>query len=149
MWYRICDRIVLISSLEDNNDKYLSFGSVIPVVDKENDSWVHTLMPDGKKYKIEKKRILPYKKKINFEDLVRYAINNIGSPYVWGGKSGYGYDCSGLIQSLYRFVNIDLLRDCKDQIEDCHLMKIEDGYKIGDLIKANQEGVCLWVLVLI
>ena len=149
LWYRIFDRLVIINSLENNNEKYLSFGSVIPVIDKENDLWVHTLMPNGSKYKIRKKKLLPCTEKAKIKDLVKYALNNFGAPYVWGGKSGYGYDCSGFIQSLYRFSNIVLPRDCKEQIKDSNLKKIDNDFQIGDLIYFHHNNEVVHVGMLI
>ncbi|HEQ99885.1 MAG TPA: hypothetical protein ENO22_11160 [candidate division Zixibacteria bacterium] len=39
----------------------------------------------------------------------------LGIPYLWGGKSGFGLDCSGLVQIVYGFYGYDLPRDSKDQ----------------------------------
>lgn len=36
------------------------------------------------------------------EDLIREALRNRGQPYVWGGASRGGFDCSGLIVYLFR-----------------------------------------------
>ena len=48
-----------------------------------------------------------------FMDSIRRFI---GVPYLWGGKSFFGIDCSGFAQVNFKFFGIDLPRDTKDQI---------------------------------
>ena len=45
------------------------------------------------------------------EKIVNYAKKWVGNPYVWGGTSlTSGADCSGFVQSVYKYFNIDLTR---------------------------------------
>lgn len=39
----------------------------------------------------------------------------LSAPYLWGGTSPYGYDCSGFVQAVFRRCGIELPRDSKDQ----------------------------------
>ncbi|MDD4052297.1 MAG: NlpC/P60 family protein [candidate division Zixibacteria bacterium] len=47
--------------------------------------------------------------------IVATAREFLGTPYLWGGITPCGFDCSGLVQTVYRFHGIRLPRDSKDQ----------------------------------
>ena len=44
-------------------------------------------------------------------DFVSVAERFLETPYLWGGTSGFGVDCSGLIQLAMRMTGLDVLRD--------------------------------------
>ena len=48
-------------------------------------------------------------------DPVNVALSLESSPYLWGGTSPYGYDCSGLVQAIFRRCGVQLPRNSKDQ----------------------------------
>lgn len=50
-----------------------------------------------------------------FSSSVELAKDYINTPYLWGGKSPYGIDCSGLTQTVYRIFNYNLPRDASEQ----------------------------------
>jgi cell wall-associated NlpC family hydrolase len=43
------------------------------------------------------------------------AMKYLNTPYLWGGKSPFGIDCSGFIQMVYKINGYKLLRDCSQQ----------------------------------
>jgi len=55
----------------------------------------------------------------------------IGVPYLWGGTSGNGIDCSGFAQLLHRWVGIEIPRDADMQCDAAN--PVEAPYQLGDL----------------
>ena len=50
--------------------------------------------------------------------LVKYAKKFLGVPYVFGGTTPKGFDCSGLVQHVYGHFGINITRTTKTQIND-------------------------------
>ncbi len=51
------------------------------------------------------------------DGVVGVALKFIGVPYVWGGTSPSGFDCSGLVQYCYRQVGVNLPRTSREQFK--------------------------------
>lgn len=71
-------------------------------------------------------------------DYVTVAEAFLGTPYLWGGASGFGIDCSGLVQLSMRMAGRDVLRDTDMQVASLgHPLDIgpdRSGLKRGDLV---------------
>ena len=65
---------------------------------------------------------------IKFEKTAKGFLN---SPYLWGGKTKNGIDCSGLVQSIYKTINKILPRDSKNQSKIGNV--VYKNFVIGDL----------------
>jgi len=70
--------------------------------------------------------------------LVAEGRKFLGVPYLWGGVSPLGFDCSGFVQAIYRSHAIKLPRDTKDQIAiGCEVER--ESIKSGDLLFFNRH----------
>ena len=73
---------------------------------------------------------------IKGETVLDTALNFMGAPYLWGGRSDTGIDCSGFTQMCYGLHACDLPRDSGDQYKV--------GGITGDSIAAAQRGDLLY-----
>ncbi len=55
--------------------------------------------------------------KLTDEKWISLAMSLLGLPYLWGGKSSFGLDCSGFIQLLFKLKKVNLPRDAWQQSE--------------------------------
>jgi cell wall-associated NlpC family hydrolase len=78
----------------------------------------------------------------NAADIVKTALDALGTPYVWGGTAANGFDCSGLIQWAYSQHGIRLPRMSRDQAHAGNeVMPVLDALRAGDiLLFAAQPG---------
>lgn len=78
---------------------------------------------------------------IKKEKLVENALMYLNAPYLWGGRSPLGIDCSGLTQMVYRLQGIDLPRDAYQQAELGTSLSFVEESEAGDLaFFDNTEG---------
>ncbi|MBP7511499.1 MAG: C40 family peptidase [Bacteroidia bacterium] len=86
--------------------------------------------------------------KINQQEIVSLPFSEIGNysnlflsaPYLWGGRSMLGIDCSGFTQLLYKVVGVQLPRDAYQQAELGELIDFVNESKMGDLAFFENES---------
>ena len=84
------------------------------------------------------------------EILITNAMMYLNSPYLWGGRTPFGIDCSGLSQTVYRLNGIDLPRDANDQSEVGTTLSFVEESEPGDLaFFDNEEGKIVHVGIIL
>lgn len=68
------------------------------------------------------------------------SVNKVlGTPYVWGGTTTEGFDCSGFIQYIFKDLGVKLPRTTKEQAKEGIKVEKED-LRPGDLVFFNTDG---------
>jgi len=82
--------------------------------------------------------------KISFfqkEKIAEIAVFYLNAPYLWGGKSPFGIDCSGFTQMVYRICGFALQRDASQQAKQGEPLSFIEESEPGDLAYFdNEEG---------
>lgn len=138
----------------------LPYGSPLHVVDATDPRWLTILLPDETCCYIQKGDVAlesfslegegnvqlfdcigdathtpslpaPLRK----EELPLFSKKFLQLPYTWGGRSSFGYDCSGFVQMLYRHIGVDLPRNSREQSQDPRFRTIpSEALEPGDLL---------------
>ena len=75
-------------------------------------------------------------------NLLKIASLYLNTPYLWGGKTPFGIDCSGFTQLVYKLCGYSLLRDAKDQATQGEVLSFIEEAEPGDLaFFDNDEGI--------
>lgn len=132
-------------------------GDILRVVEKKKGSaspsgkhgkWVEVMLPSGRTGWVLKKDVRPLSERIDIrmgdsaeglvsvekmEDVIRQAYSLLGVPYLWGGMSSKGVDCSGLVRISFLMNDILLPRNATQQIKCGKEVDLKDIQR-GDLI---------------
>ena len=137
--FNVTSKTAAIKSNNKQSDKFpafLFYGTKLAVKRKSgNHRTVETIT--GESFKIlsgncENTDIVHNSRK-DSSIIIRDARRFLGVPYLWGGSTPFGYDCSGMVQTLYARAGINLPRDSKDQRKAGTRIDKED-IKKGDLL---------------
>lgn len=78
----------------------------------------------------------------NFEsEIAEVSQFYLNAPYLWGGRTLFGVDCSGFVQTVFRYFGINLRRDAWQQAEQGKQVDFIQEARLGDLaFFDNEEG---------
>lgn len=109
-------------------------------------------VPFGSQIKdVDAKNILePANAKQDADTLRETAFKFLNTSYLWGGRSVFGIDCSGFTQSVFKFINIHLKRDAREQASQGELVGFLQEARCGDLaFFDNAEGQIIHLGILL
>lgn len=81
----------------------------------------------------------PDHKELTEKKIRDVAYKYLNTPYLWGGRSNYGIDCSGFIQSVFRLLGKTLPRDAGEQAACGEVLKEGIALRCGDLAFFESE----------
>ncbi len=88
--------------------------------------------------------------KKSVEDLKATAYLFLNAPYLWGGRSPFGIDCSGFTQLVYKLNGYQLPRDASQQVELGTPLSFVEEAEPGDLaFFDNPEGKIIHVGIIL
>ncbi len=122
----------ILDIIKKNHHQPIVIGSILPSYKSG-----HALI-NNEMYKFDGLTTPGFIKK---DKLVENALIYLNAPYLWGGRSPLGIDCSGFTQMVYRLQGVDLPRDAYQQAEVGTTLSFVEESEPGDLaFFDNTEG---------
>lgn len=87
------------------------FSTQIPITKFSDERWIKLRLVDGGSGWIQHDDITVDPKPLTMQQMLQLSRKFLGVPYLWGGTSTYGVDCSGFVQMLYKQMGVILPRD--------------------------------------
>ncbi len=99
------------------------------------DGWLQVRLPGKTVAWIQSSDVVTDSKPLSIADSIELAKRFLGLPYLWGGTSSFGFDCSGFTQMLLRAHGFNMPRDADQQAAWTGLIAVErNDLQAGDLL---------------
>ncbi len=133
---------VMLYSVEENPLFEVSFQTQFSVINEDTE-WIEVNTPFGKgKVKSSDARVFDTFESVpkgSGKDIVADGETFIGLPYLWGGMSSFGFDCSGFSYTMCKANGYLIPRDAHDQAAAGKKVEL-DAIQPGDLLFFAYEG---------
>lgn len=114
---------------------------IIEEPEEEDRRWVRVRLPDERESWIQRGDLRFDDAPLSIGETVALARRFIGLPYLWGGTSPFGYDCSGFTQMLCRRRGFSIPRDAAPQARWEGMRELRRGdLQAGDLVYFGQNA---------
>ncbi len=112
----------------------LPFGAKVQIM-RQDKNWVEVLLAKNQKGYMRATLLRPVEDRSEITPLAltKLAARFIDTPYIWGGLTAWGLDCSGLMQTLFSHFSIHLNRDADQQAEQGEAIS-PSNIQMGDLL---------------
>lgn len=132
--FRISVPLSVCKKTTSNETMFLPGGSILSAI-KENDYVI-----GDENLQVDEADVF-VSNIISADQIVTLAKQYLNAPYLWGGKSVMGIDCSGLVQLVFSICGIKLPRDASQQVEKGEVVDFISESTAGDLaFFENSEG---------
>ena len=116
----------------------VSIGSRLHVTSTAGARW-SVRLPDGRLAQLPSSAATLSPLSATSTGVVATTQRFLGLPYLWGGTSGFGFDCSGLVEMAYRLHGIVIPRDADAQARSGRAVA-RSALRPGDLVFFASSG---------
>jgi cell wall-associated NlpC family hydrolase len=121
----------------------LSYGTTLPLLSKTT-RWARVAWPTGERRQLPRGSVIVHRPAAaavapGRQTVINEARRFLGLPFIWAGKSGFGYDCAGMVSAVYHQMGVDLPADAADQAGEGRSVA-RSALRPGDLVFFSSDG---------
>lgn len=156
-WCKLSQLTTISKKEYSKQPRYITTTNNNKLIFEEHEQWIplgaelfglKILNNQPAKYK--GKKVLIKDQVLTPDSLIEAAMKYMNAPYMWGGRSIAGIDCSGLTQMAFKLCGKDILRDASQQAGQGEQVDFLQNARKGDLaFFENAEGAITHVGILL